>query len=1588
MTTTITDETDPYNPNDPDQPNERDSALVSLTGPGTVIEGETTTDYTVSIDQPAGDVSSPVTVNFTYTGTAADGTDFTGVSSVVIPAGSNATTFTIDTLDDVLAEGSENFTISIDSIVDTNFEEINANPAQDSVTTTITDNDFAPVGIDDTVDATENTTTSFTSVLGNDTDANNDSLSVSVIRDGSGTEVPVSGPVTFTTALGGSVTFNADGTFDYTAPVRDHDDLDGTSDGSDIDSFEYKASDGTNESDWTTVNINITDTEPTAVDDTQSLSEDAVSLSGNVVTGVNANADTLGADSATVTGAQTNDAGNSEITTGVATALVGTYGTLTIAADGSYNYVLNANAQTLGDSEIGQDVFSYTLKDQDGDFSTASVTFDVIGSNDAPVVGVSTARVSEEGLTGANPDNTGSSDTTDVRIVNGSISISDDDVNDNLTVTLTAPATTIESNGVALTWAGDGTAGNPIIGSAGGQEIIRATIDDAGSYTVTLSGPVDHTAGDNIEGELGFDFGVSVNDGTTTTASTLSVVIEDDSPTTQDNSNVINVQIDTISIQNYQAGWINPVFDNGTGQTSLIDNDTDTLTDEMRWGTPASGSGQSGYDLVDNAALTSSTGAEVHTGELIEFGTFTHNNFPINGDSSTLDSVTLSIQLDVEINGVVNTIDLTVPVEHTETPNNGPDPRDIITLPTNSQTVNIAGQDYVISLEGFQDENGNVVSTILTDENAANTYTLYGQISTVDTLPEISGSVTSSAGADGGTIVWGDLSSDYGTMVGNSDGTYTFELNRETKDSMSSGQTLVEEFTYSITDADGDVSTSTVTITINGNTVDLSTIDELNMVTTDNISEIVSGSVSDNIDYGIGNTGQIDSIEYNGTTYTAAANPAGVTITLDNGGSVQFDFSTGNYTFDNTAGTATEPEVLTVNVSNNLGQSDALILKLSAAGNDAVMPAINYSEDLTSSVAGWGTEVSATPSGMLIQGNETAQKEFDFGSENAGRTVSIAFDLTVENGWEGSGQFIDFFEVDVNGSQIFSDSYDDGTHAYAFDVVLDGDGKFTLTLATDTSASSEDAWIDNFAITAPASTFTVDDSLIGDNSREEQFVINEGDDIDLVNFDDTRDTLDLSGAVSVTQQELDANYDEYIETSIVDADGDGQVDDTRIIIDSNGETTTGGSTTTVDIIDKVLTTPEVGQLIDGIVVGVKYVTSSGLEGYTNDQGQFEYHPGDQVTFSIGNVEIGTLDTDSMSDNSAAFLQDIAGVGLHDLNDEYLENMAVFLQSLDNNSDAYDGIVVTQAMHDAFSDDSFDLATMSEAELVAVLEENGITAVTEAEAMQHVKDMIIQHSGQDVAFDEINSDTVIPTAAPEIIETEKTASDIDKLGNSKKAETVTKEFDFGNDLAGQTVMVSFDVSQRGSQKFESSDLFEVSVNGNQQVSERPDTSKSYEFEVQLDASGKAVIDFTVDSNKKSEFVDIDNIKVVHSSEESVNDVSEYVDDFMSGTDDADIFNITGQDDGTQISDFDLGQDTLDLSEVISDDAQEVEQNSLAEYLDFALVDSDGDGEADDTAITIDSNGEGKQGGDTTTIFIQDNQLSENDIDDLNIDFQND
>src|SRR4029450_1238439 len=94
--------------------------------------------------------------------------------------------------------------------------------------------------------------------------------------------------------------------------------------------------------------------------------------------------DVAGADGAVVTdidfGATDGDVGK---------AIAGTFGTLILNADGSYEYQAKANVS-------GTDVFTYTLTDGDGDVDTATLTINVGAST--PSVAPAVDEVHEASL--------------------------------------------------------------------------------------------------------------------------------------------------------------------------------------------------------------------------------------------------------------------------------------------------------------------------------------------------------------------------------------------------------------------------------------------------------------------------------------------------------------------------------------------------------------------------------------------------------------------------------------------------------------------------------------------------------------------------------------------------------------------------------------------------------------------------------------------------------------------------------------------------------------------------------------------------------------------------------------------------------------------------------------------------------------------------------------------------------------------------------------------------------------------------------------------------------------------------------------
>lgn len=101
-------------------------------------------------------------------------------------------------------------------------------------------------------------------------------------------------------------------------------------------------------------------------------------------------------------------------------------------------------------------------------------------------------------------------------------------------------------------------------------------------------------------------------------------------------------------------------------------------------------------------------------------------------------------------------------------------------------------------------------------------------------------------------------------------------------------------------------------------------------------------------------------------------------------------------------------------------------------------------------------------------------------------------------------------------------------------------------------------------------------------------------------------------------------------------------------------------------------TTQTGQLVDAAVQGANYkATPSGLSGVTDANGNYSYQTGDKVVFSFGNIVFPEVD-------ATGTVTPLTLAGTTDINNQIVVNIARFLQSLDDNGNPDDGIVIDPA----------------------------------------------------------------------------------------------------------------------------------------------------------------------------------------------------------------------------------------------------------------------------------------------------------------------
>ncbi len=401
-------------------------AGLTVSGPATVNTPYTTSEsqvLTIATGSPntllANDTDAE---GDTFSVTGIDGSTVTSGQTVTLASGARLTinadgSFSYDPNGafNALATGQvgqDTFTYTV----------TDARGATDTATATVTviginPLNTTPTAVADSLTTAEDTALSIApgELLGNDTDANADALSI----------VSVQSPANGTVAIvGGRVVFTP--TADYSGPA----------------SFTYTISDGQGGTSTATVNVNVTPVNdaPTPLADTRTIAEDGGAATGNVLDNdTDRDGGSLLVTEFTIGG----------ITyAGGSTATIADVGTLVIAGDGSYTFTPLANYN--GNPPVA----SYTVSDGAGGSATSTLTLSVTAVNDAPVA------------TGGN-----SAGTEDTALLLSWASFGVTDI-DSASTSLGVTITTLPADGTLQVFTGGAW-----VAVASGQTIAKTTVD-------------------------------------------------------------------------------------------------------------------------------------------------------------------------------------------------------------------------------------------------------------------------------------------------------------------------------------------------------------------------------------------------------------------------------------------------------------------------------------------------------------------------------------------------------------------------------------------------------------------------------------------------------------------------------------------------------------------------------------------------------------------------------------------------------------------------------------------------------------------------------------------------------------------------------------------------------------------------------------------------------------------------------------------------------------------------------------------------------------------------------------------------------
>ena len=156
----------------------------------------------------------------------------------------------------------------------------------------------------------------------------------------------------------------------------------------------------------------------------------------------------------------------------------------------------------------------------------------------------------------------------------------------------------------------------------------------------------------------------------------------------------------------------------------------------------------------------------------------------------------------------------------------------------------------------------------------------------------------------------------------------------------------------------------------------------------------------------------------------------------------------------------------------------------------------------------------------------------------------------------------------------------------------------------------------------------------------------------------------------------------------------------------------GGSTPPPD-------TTQTAYLIDSAVEGIDY-TCGTLTGTTDATGKFTYDTAKcaSVEFKLGNLSLGSINPTAINSDTYLTLQELAGTTREDITNGTVQKMAVLLQSLDDDSDASNGIKINSTTRTNFALTG-NLADKTDNEISTEITARGKTQKDKIQALNHL-----------------------------------------------------------------------------------------------------------------------------------------------------------------------------------------------------------------------------------------------------------------------------